>query len=83
MISTEELLVKDFQGYKNFNEFFYRKLEPDARVPEEPENHARIVSPADCRSVVYPVTEATTYWIKVLLRVGLFDVRVMSSVSEG
>ena len=65
MISIDELLIKDLGKYKNFNEFFYRKLKPEARVPEQPENPARIVSPADCRCVAYPVTEATKYWIKV------------------
>jgi phosphatidylserine decarboxylase len=64
-LSTEDLLIQDLAGYKNFNEFFYRKLKPEARTPEQPENSSRIVSPADSRSVVYPVTEATKYWIKV------------------
>ena len=52
-------------GYKNFNEFFYRKLVPEARPVEEPTNPNRIVSPADCRSVLFPITEATKYWVKV------------------
>lgn len=83
MISTADLLIENLEGYKNFNEFFYRKLRPGARVPEEPENPARIVAAADSRSVVYPVTEVTTYWIKVFLIVVFIEVRAMSLASEG
>jgi len=61
---TDELLVPELTGYKTFNEFFYRKLKPDARVVEEPEDITRIIAPADSRSVVYPITEAAKYWIK-------------------
>jgi phosphatidylserine decarboxylase len=63
-IPTDELLITDLSGYKNFNEFFYRKLRPDARIPEEPENPLRITSPADCRSVVFETVDVTKYWIK-------------------
>jgi phosphatidylserine decarboxylase len=51
-------------GYKTFNEFFFRKLKPGARAIDAPEESIRIVSPADSRSVMYPVSEVTTYWIK-------------------
>ena len=64
-IPTDELLIKDLNGYKNFNQFFYRKLVPGARPAEQPDNSARIVSPADSRSVMFPIDEVTTYWIKV------------------
>ena len=67
-IDLSDLLVPSLDGYHTFNKFFYRKLKPGARVPHEPENPGRIISPADCRSVVYPVTDASTYWIKVTSR---------------
>lgn len=51
--------------YKNFNEFFYRALKPDARPCSAPDNPHIIVSPADCRSVVFnSVDAATNVWIK-------------------
>lgn len=56
------LSVEDF---KNFNEFFYRALKPDARPCSAPENSNIIVSPADCRSMVFNrVDIATNVWIK-------------------
>jgi len=63
-IPTHDLLIQDLNGYRNFNEFFYRKLQPYARNLDEPDNPARIVSPADSRSVVFKVDDATKYWIK-------------------
>ncbi|CAN8106180.1 unnamed protein product [Discula destructiva] len=60
---TEVLLSVD--QYKNFNEFFYRALKPDARPCSAPGNPHIIVSPADCRSVVFnSVDNATNVWIK-------------------
>lgn len=51
--------------FKNFNEFFYRALKPDARPCSAPENPRIIVSPADCRSVVFnSLTQATKIWVK-------------------
>lgn len=51
--------------FKNFNEFFYRALKPGARPCSAPENPKIIVSPADCRSVVFNrVDIATNVWIK-------------------
>lgn len=60
---TEVLLpVEDF---KNFNEFFYRALKPGARPASAPDNPHIIVSPADCRSVVFNRLDvATKVWIK-------------------
>lgn len=60
---SEVLLSVD--QYKNFNEFFYRALKPGARPCSAPENPHIIVSPADCRSVVFnSVDAATNVWIK-------------------
>lgn len=52
-------------SFKNFNEFFYRKLKEDARPVTEPDNPKRVVSAADCRLVAFEtVSEATRIWIK-------------------
>ena len=53
------------EEFKNFNEFFYRALKPGARPASAPNNPHIIVSPADCRSVVYNrVDTATKVWVK-------------------
>merc|ERR1712137_21619 len=52
-------------SFKNFNEFFYRKLREDARPISSPGDESIVVSPADCRLSVYPtVDKATELWIK-------------------
>lgn len=53
------------ESFRNFNEFFYRQLKPDARPCSAPNNPRIIVSPADCRSVVFDrMDEATKIWVK-------------------
>ena len=53
------------ESFKNFNEFFYRELKPDARPCSAPDNPRIIVSPADCRSVVFNRMDvATNIWVK-------------------
>lgn len=53
------------EEFKNFNEFFYRKLKPDARPCTAPDNPSVVVSPADCRCVVFnKIEKATEIWIK-------------------
>ncbi|SPQ22080.1 52e609c5-0146-48e8-b2d6-0625e77bde05 [Thermothielavioides terrestris] len=60
---SEVLLPLD--EFKNFNEFFYRALKPGSRPCSAPNNPRIIVSPADCRSVVFNRIEtATQVWIK-------------------
>lgn len=60
---TEVLLPLD--EFKTFNEFFYRALKPGARPVSAPHNPKIIVSPADCRSVVFnSVDQATKVWVK-------------------
>lgn len=50
---------------ETFNQFFYRKLKPDARLVEMPDDHTRLVSGADCRMMAFEtVQEATKIWIK-------------------
>ncbi|KAK4148613.1 phosphatidylserine decarboxylase-domain-containing protein, partial [Chaetomidium leptoderma] len=61
-LSEVRLPLNDF---KSFNEFFYRALKPDARPCSAPNNPRIIVSPADCRSVVFNRIEtATSVWVK-------------------
>ena len=50
---------------ETFNQFFYRKLKPDARPVEAPDDPTRLVSAADCRMMTFEtVNEATRLWIK-------------------
>lgn len=60
---SEVLLpVSDF---KNFNQFFYRALKPEARPCSAPDDPHIIVSPADCRSVVFNrLDDAQKIWVK-------------------
>lgn len=58
-------VLKPVEEFKSFNEFFYRELKPDARPCSAPNNTKIIVSPADCRSVVFnTMSEATKIWVK-------------------
>ncbi|EME50121.1 hypothetical protein DOTSEDRAFT_68851 [Dothistroma septosporum NZE10] len=51
--------------FKTFNEFFFRQLKPDARPCSAPNDPNVIVSPADCRSVVFNrLDEAQRIWVK-------------------
>ena len=53
------------ERFKNFNEFFYRALKPDARPCSAPDDPRIIVSPADSRSVVFnTMDDATRIWVK-------------------
>ncbi|KAG8776582.1 hypothetical protein FRC12_000836 [Ceratobasidium sp. 428] len=58
--------IKDpLDSFKNFNEFFYRKLKETARPVSEPQNPGRMVSCADCRMMAFEtVNDATRLWIK-------------------
>ncbi|KAG9305463.1 hypothetical protein G9A89_021181 [Geosiphon pyriformis] len=63
-LSIEEIL-NPLDSFKNFNEFFYRKLKPTARTLDSPDDPTVLVSPADCRMMAFPtVDEATKIWIK-------------------
>jgi phosphatidylserine decarboxylase len=63
-LDMSEVLLP-MEAFKNFNEFFYRQLKPDARPCSAPDNPKIIVSPADCRSVVFNrMDEATKIWVK-------------------
>jgi len=63
-LDMSEVLLP-IEEFKNFNEFFYRKLKPDARPCSAPNDSHIIVSPADCRSVVFNrIEEAQNIWVK-------------------
>lgn len=63
-LDMSEVLLP-LEEFRNFNEFFYRALKPDARPCSAPDNPKIIVSPADCRSVVFnQMTQATKIWVK-------------------
>ncbi|KAL9599585.1 MAG: hypothetical protein Q9219_003741 [cf. Caloplaca sp. 3 TL-2023] len=58
-------VLKPIEQFRNFNEFFYRELKLGARPCSAPKNPRIIVSPADCRSVVFnTLDEATKIWVK-------------------
>ena len=60
---TEVLLPTS--EFKNFNQFFFRKLKPDARPCSAPDRPEIITSPADCRSVVFnKLEDAQRIWVK-------------------
>ncbi|KAL7651980.1 phosphatidylserine decarboxylase, variant 3 [Aspergillus niger] len=53
------------EKFKTFNEFFYRALKPGARPCSAPDEPGIVVSPADCRAVVFDrMEEATGIWVK-------------------
>ncbi|KIV94639.1 phosphatidylserine decarboxylase [Exophiala mesophila] len=63
-LDMSEVLLSTDQ-FKNFNEFFYRALKPTARPCSAPDRPEIIVSPADCRTVVFnTLDEATRIWVK-------------------
>ncbi len=51
-LDVNEILLP-LEEYKTFNEFFYRKLKPEARPILDLDNPKIAVSPADCRLVVF------------------------------
>ncbi|GAB5589507.1 phosphatidylserine decarboxylase [Umbelopsis nana] len=54
-------------SFKTFNEFFYRKLKPDARPCDSPNDPKVAVSAADCRMMTFStIDDATKIWIKGL-----------------
>ncbi len=47
--SMQEALLESPSAYKCFNDFFYRKLKPEARPIALPTDSSVVVSAADCR----------------------------------
>ncbi|KAH7384320.1 phosphatidylserine decarboxylase-domain-containing protein [Phaeosphaeria sp. MPI-PUGE-AT-0046c] len=63
-LDMSEVLLSTSE-FKSFNEFFYRALKPSARPCSAPEDPRVIVSPADCRSVVFnTIDSAQAIWVK-------------------
>ena len=64
-INLNELLKPNIADYETFNEFFYRKLKPNARIIADRNNSNVIISAADCRLSVFDnINQATRIWIK-------------------
>ncbi|KAL7006426.1 phosphatidylserine decarboxylase [Cystobasidiomycetes sp. EMM_F5] len=58
-------ILEPLDSFKHFNAFFYRKLKPDARPCEDPDDPMTLVSSADCRFTCFQtIHEATQLWIK-------------------
>lgn len=58
-------VLRPTSAFSNFNEFFFRELKPGARPCSAPDNPNILVSPADCRSVVFNrLEEAQKIWVK-------------------
>ncbi|KAF5099498.1 hypothetical protein D0Z00_001630 [Geotrichum galactomycetum] len=63
-LNMEEVL-EPLENFKTFNEFFYRKLKPEARPVDAPSDDSVITSAADSRSTYFPtISKATEIWIK-------------------
>jgi phosphatidylserine decarboxylase len=64
-INMAECKEERVEAYPHFNAFFYRELKPSARPIAAPLDDGVVVSPADCRMVVYPtLSDATKIWVK-------------------
>ncbi|KAK5136562.1 hypothetical protein LTR08_002906 [Meristemomyces frigidus] len=58
-------VLRQTHEFRTFNEFFYRQLTPAARPCSAPAMPQIVVSPADCRSVVFNrMDEAQRIWVK-------------------
>lgn len=68
--SSPKINIKDYiipkGGYKNFNDFFTRKLKPGARPISNPKNPSILVSPADCgmRLILNRATDYSKFKLK-------------------
>ena len=63
-LNMNEVLLQT-SDFRNFNEFFYRALKPDARPCSAPDRPEIVVSPADCRTTVFnTIDDATRIWVK-------------------
>jgi phosphatidylserine decarboxylase len=55
-------LERPVESFNSFNEFFIRRLKPEARPIDRHPNH--LISIADCRLSVYPIREGEVYPVK-------------------
>ena len=63
-IRNNQIDMSQFEDvkYRNYNEFFMRKIKPEARVVDMDENH--LISPCDCKLTVLPVEKDGRFMIK-------------------
>ncbi|KAF9115541.1 hypothetical protein BGX27_007428 [Mortierella sp. AM989] len=58
-------VLEPVKNFKTFNEFFYRRLKPDARTLASLGDDRVVVSVADCRMTCFQtITDAQRFWIK-------------------
>ncbi|KAG0315592.1 hypothetical protein BGZ97_008062 [Linnemannia gamsii] len=58
-------VLEPVSNFRSFNEFFYRKLKPDARQLSSPGDDRVAVSVADCRMTCFQtISDAQQFWIK-------------------
>ncbi|KAG8812553.1 hypothetical protein FRC17_001975 [Serendipita sp. 399] len=58
-------ILEPIDSFANFNQFFYRKLKPEARPVADPDDPKTVVSSADCRLMAFEtINDATRIWIK-------------------
>jgi len=63
-LNVDEMLLP-LDQFATFNEFFYRKLKPSARIVDEPDNPKIALSPADSRMMVFrTLDDSQALWIK-------------------
>jgi phosphatidylserine decarboxylase len=63
-VNVEEV-EQPLDSYHTFNDFFARRLKPGARPIAAPDDDSIIVSPADCRLLVFPsVQDTSRIWLK-------------------
>jgi len=58
------LVKKNISDYRTFNDFFARAIDPNARPLDSPQDKNVILSPADCRMMVFPNFFDSSAWIK-------------------
>ncbi len=64
LIAAHNINMADYeeQNYKSFNEFFIRKLAPNARPVDM--NDDAVISPADSKLTIYDISEDSIYRVK-------------------
>ncbi|KAI9595203.1 phosphatidylserine decarboxylase-domain-containing protein [Syncephalis fuscata] len=63
--TLKQVLTPSISSFNTFNEFFYRKLNSDARPIASPLDERVVISGCDSRLIVFPkIEEATKFWIK-------------------
>lgn len=64
-LNLKDLVKENVDDYDNFNDFFARALKPERRPIAEPDDDNILISPADCRMMVFPsIIDANESWVK-------------------